>query len=228
MRLLFLLALFALVAVLSGSSGGMPPLDGSMMKMSIIDSDTHAPLIGTLKVRIEASGGAGGAYEVNITAPGQPVSLQMPPASYSPTAHILVSSSGYYDSEEITVTGEEYWGKVGASTVPEFPQGQISERTDNAASDTPADSPQTYLLEKTFALKRNPAEDRPSVQVAENTAPTSSAAAPLNTSRTPPLLEMLVTICVGIALVAAIALKIKKHKKEKDVNAKKEKDTNAR
>jgi len=155
---LFILCIVALLSLpFSFYSAALTAPPGSVMKISIVDKDTGRPIVGAIAVST-ASTTDNNQYIVNITQENQEVSLAMPPPEYSPSAKIRASAQGYFDSEEITISGNDYWARVDslANNVPPKPSGNVEEKTDDYISDVPPVKETTYLLEKRFELKRNP------------------------------------------------------------------------
>ena len=155
----FVLALCAFSFAFEGYSSSRPAPDGSVMKVSFVDKDSGAPIRGSVVVSVQyasSSDGQNYQYTVDLNASSGEVALSLPPEQYPATAHIKAIATGYYDSDGITVTSAEYWAKVGGENAGKTGPSTAGVTPNDYISDPVQPAPTTFLLEKTFALKRNP------------------------------------------------------------------------
>jgi len=168
MKLSIPLSLFVLAALFgttlfASSSGSMPVLPGSVMKITLVDTATGQPIMnGKLAVTIEYTSPSAKTYQytVDINQAGQEVSLDFPPSDYVAVARIQATAAGYYDGEEIEMTSAEYWGKLGSGNPASIDTSRWGAKVTakEPENDLP---PQTValaapLLVKTFELEKKP------------------------------------------------------------------------
>ena len=157
-----ILCLPAAAAYAPPVSGSMPPTQGSILKINVIDntSGSFAPANLTVRIDYTDNGAAKSSVAtVPITTPNQEVNLEMPPQEYNPTAHITAGAFGYYGSpDEIVITSGQYWNSIpSGADVPKRDTSGITAQQPGADNIQPPVEPKApYLAQHTFTLARKP------------------------------------------------------------------------